>query len=175
MGMRVYLAGPLFTAYERGYIAECARALREAGLTVFVPHEQPFQAGELTPSTVFAKDNEGLLPANAVLAILDGPMVDDGTACEIGIFHGMQLTDPSKKGVVGLITDSRIVGSGGRAVEGRRINLYVEGCIATTGAVCTSLDDALAILLRWKAELDASAQAEPDASARVGSDGGGTA
>lgn len=153
--MKVYLAGPLFTAYERGYIAECAQALRQAGLTVFVPHEQEFPDDELTPTTVFAKDNEGLLPANAVLAILDGPMVDDGTACEIGIFHGMRLADPSKKGVVGLITDSRVVGSGGRSVEGRRVNLYVHGCIESMGTVCTSLDDALAILLRWQAELDA--------------------
>lgn len=152
--MQVYLAGPLFTAYERGYIAQCAEVLRKAGLTVFVPHEQSFPQGELTPPVVFAKDNEGLLPANAVLAILDGPMVDDGTACEIGIFHGMRLTDPSKKGVVGLITDSRVVGSGGRAVEGRRINLYVHGCIESMGAVCTELDEALAILLRWKDELD---------------------
>ncbi len=31
--MKVYLAGPLFTTYERGYIAECARVLRAAGLT----------------------------------------------------------------------------------------------------------------------------------------------
>lgn len=171
--MKVYLAGPLFTAYERGYIAQCAEVLRRAGLTVFVPHEQAFQEGELTPRTVFAKDNEGLLPAHAVLAILDGPMVDDGTACEIGIFHGMRLTDPSKKGVVGLITDSRVVGSGGRTVEGRRVNLYVHGCIESMGAVCTSLDDALAILLRWQAELEA---ATPDgATSSEGADPGVTA
>lgn len=162
--MKVYLAGPLFTDYERGYIARCAEVLRNAGLTVFVPHEHQFPADELTPPVVFAKDNEGLLPAHAVLAILDGPVVDDGTACEIGIFHGMRLADPSKKGVVGLITDSRVVGSGGRVVEGRRINLYVEGCIASMGKVCTDLGEALTILLRWKAELEAA-----------GPDGGGDA
>ncbi|MEO7124908.1 MAG: PfkB family carbohydrate kinase [Nakamurella sp.] len=154
--MKVYLAGPLFTDYERGYVADCAAALRRAGLEVFVPHEQSFPAGELTPTVVFAKDNEGLLPAHAVLAVLDGPMVDDGTACEIGIFHGMKLTDPSKKGVVGLLTDSRLVGSGGRSVEGRRVNLYVAGCIEAAGSICTNLDDALQILLQWKAELEAA-------------------
>lgn len=151
--MKVYLAGPLFTPYERAYIAECAQVLRDAGLEVFVPHEQSFPAGELTPQIVFAKDNEGLLPAHAVLAVLNGPMVDDGTACEIGIFHGMSLTDPSKRGVVGLINDSRVVGSDGRNVEGRRINLYVEGCIAERGAVYTELGDALAHLLRWRDEM----------------------
>lgn len=163
--MKVYLAGPLFTAYERGYVAECARVLRAAGLTVFVPHEQEFPGGELTPSVVFAKDNEGLLPADAVLAILDGPMVDDGTACEIGIFHGMMLADPSKKGVVGLITDSRVVGSGGRDVEHRRVNLYVHGCIESMGAVCTDLDEALAILLRWQGELEGATAVDADVTA----------
>lgn len=162
--MRVYLAGPLFTAYERGFIADCAAALRGAGIEVFVPHENTFPSGELTPEVVFAKDNEGLLPANAVLAVLDGPMVDDGTACEIGIFHGMRLSDPTKKGVVGLITDSRVVGSGGRTVDGKGINLYVAGCIAAAGRICSSMDEALAILLAWQAELDAD-PAVPTASA----------
>jgi hypothetical protein len=33
----VYLAGPLFTPYERGYLDECAARLRERGFEVFVP------------------------------------------------------------------------------------------------------------------------------------------
>ena len=37
--MRIYLAGPLFTPYERRYIDECASILRADGFDVFVPHE----------------------------------------------------------------------------------------------------------------------------------------
>ena len=90
---------------------------------------------------------DGLGPANAVLALLDGPMVDDGTACEIGIFYALMQSDPSKKGVVGLLTDLR--GSRG---ESSGLNLFVEGCIrATGGEVVGSFDDALAALRRLRA------------------------
>jgi len=37
------------------------------------------------------------MTSNAVLALLDGPMVDDGTASEIGIFWAAMQSDPSKK------------------------------------------------------------------------------
>ena len=44
---------------------------------------------------------------DAVLAVLDGSSVDDGTACEIGLFHGLKQHDRERKGVVGLLTDLR--------------------------------------------------------------------
>ena len=41
----------------------------------------------MSPSSyVYRIDTEGLRSANALVAWLDGPMVDDGTACEIGMF-----------------------------------------------------------------------------------------
>ncbi len=145
--MKVYFAGPLFTPYERTYIDECAAQLRADGLEVFVPHEHELAMSDTTPEWIFAKDMDGLGPANAVLALLDGPMVDDGTACEIGIFYALMQSDPSKKGVVGLLTDLR--GSRG---ESSGLNLFVEGCIwATGGEVVGSFDDALAALRRLRA------------------------
>ena len=81
--MRVYFAGPLFTPYERGYIDECAAKLRSAGIEVFVPHEHELAAPGNSAETIFGKDWEGLSEANAIVALLDGPMVDDGTGCEI--------------------------------------------------------------------------------------------
>jgi nucleoside 2-deoxyribosyltransferase len=145
--MKVYFAGPLFTPYERTYIDECAAQLRADGFEVFVPHEHELAMSDTTPEWIFAKDMDGLGPANAVLALLDGPMVDDGTACEIGIFYALMQSDPSKKGVVGLLTDLR--GSRG---ESSGLNLFVEGCIrATGGEVVGSFDDALAALRRLRA------------------------
>ena len=144
--MKIYFAGPLFTPYERGYIDECAARLRAEGFDVFVPHEHELAQSHTTPDWIFAKDMEGLGSANAVLALLDGPMVDDGTACEIGIFYALMQSDPTKKGVVGLLTDLR--GSRG---ESSGINLFVEGCIeATGGDVVSSFDDALAALRRLR-------------------------
>ena len=61
----------------------------------------------VTAERIFAKDWAALSEANAVLAILDGPVIDDGTACEIGIFYGLMRSDPSKKGIVGMTHDLR--------------------------------------------------------------------
>ena len=144
--MNVYLAGPLFTPYERGYIDECAARLRAAGIDVFVPHENVLALGDIDAATVFAKDWAGLAGANAVVAILDGPMVDDGTACEIGIFYALMQSDPSKKGIVGLLTDLRST----RGVEGHGLNLFVEGCVEAGGRICSTLDEVLDVLAGWR-------------------------
>lgn len=149
--MRVYLAGPLFTPYERAFLAEVAAKIRAVGVEVFVPHEQDF-ADAIDPQVVFAKDGAGLFPADAVVALLDGPMVDDGTACEIGIFYGMKSADPTKKGVIGLLTDSRVVGSHGRTIEGRGVNLFVLGCIEEMGLVTSSVDVVVETLVQWRDE-----------------------
>jgi nucleoside 2-deoxyribosyltransferase len=144
--MRIYFAGPLFTPYERGFIDECAAKLRAEGFEVFVPHEHELAQSDTTPGWIFGKDMGGLGAANAVLALLDGPMVDDGTACEIGIFYALMQSDPAKKGVVGLLTDLR-----GMRGESNGVNLFVEGCIeATGGAVVHTFDEALELLRRWK-------------------------
>ena len=150
--MKVYLAGPLFTPYEREFIDRCAAQLRAAGFDVFVPHEHELALdGTVTAERIFAKDWEGLHAAEAVLAILDGPMVDDGTACEIGIFYGLMRADETKKGIVGLVTDLRALRGTGREAETRGLNLFVVGCIEAAGSICTTLDDAQAVLDGWRA------------------------
>ena len=144
--MRIYLAGPMFTPYERTFLADCAGRLRAEGFEVFVPHEQGLVGRDATSKAVFEVDAGGVESADAVLAVLDGPSVDDGTACEIGLFHGLKQGDPERKGVVGLLTDLRGERHGDFAV-----NLFVGGCIdASGGAVVASLDEAVAILDRWR-------------------------
>jgi len=149
--MKVYFAGPLFTPYERGFIDECAVQLRAAGLDVFVPHEHELALdGTVTAERIFAKDWTGLSEANAVLALLDGPTIDDGTACEIGIFFALMQGDSAKKGIVGLVTDLRANRLSNRDGEARGLNLFVVGCIEAAGTIVTSLDDALAVLEGWR-------------------------
>ena len=144
--MRVYLAASMFTPYERSFLDDCAGRLRAEGFDVFVPHEHGLVGRDATPVAVFAVDAGGVESADAVLAVLDGSSVDDGTACEIGLFHGLKQRDPERKGVVGLLTDLRGERRGDFA-----INLFVRGCIdASGGAVVRSLDDAVAILQRWR-------------------------
>jgi len=143
--VRVYLAGPLFTPYERDFLAACAARMREAGLEVFVPQEEALALDDTPADVIFAKDMAGLVAADAVLAILDGPQTDDGTACEIGIFYALMQCDPARKGIVGLVTDLR----GARSGEGHGLNLFVEGCVEAAGEIVGDLDSAVAVLARW--------------------------
>jgi hypothetical protein len=144
--VRVYLSGPLFTPYERSFIDECAARLRSEGIEVFVPHENALAAGNTTAATIFRKDWDGLSAADAVVAVLDGPMVDDGTACEIGIFYALMQSDPSKRGIVGLLTDLRST----LGHEGHGLNLFVLGCVEAAGKVCGSMDEVVELLSEWR-------------------------
>ena len=144
--MRVYFAGPLFTPYERSFIDECAARLRADGIEVFVPHENALAEADTSPATIFAKDWDGLANADAIVALLDGPMTDDGTACEIGIFYALMHKDASKKGIVGFITDLR----GTLGHEGHGLNLFVHGCVEAGGKIVTTLDEVAETLAGWR-------------------------
>ena len=82
-----------------------------------------------------------------MLAILDGPSVDDGTACEIGMFHALMQSDASKKGIVGLLTDIR---RHARRVD-RTSNLLRPGCDRTTSGQHRRprIDEARDVLRAW--------------------------
>ena len=81
-----------------------------------------------------------------LLAWLDGPVVDDGTACEIGMFAQLVASgDPRYRGIVGLVTDLRLQRRRGNAV-GDGMNLFVIGAIEATGRVCWSVDEAVEAL-----------------------------
>jgi Nucleoside 2-deoxyribosyltransferase len=151
--LKVYLAGPLFSEAERSFLASCARTLREAGFDCFVPHEQEARLSPPTARQVLAVDCEGLTQANAVVAWVDGPTVDDGTACEIGIFFGlMQRGEPWRKGILGLATDDRLRRRN-TSLEHGGLNLFVAGVIEHAGALCWSIEGVKARLLVWQREM----------------------
>jgi len=149
--MRIYFAGPLFTPYERDFIDKCAAKMRAAGMEVFVPHEIPLP-DPVTPEFIFKIDSEQVLKADAVLALLDGPMVDDGTASEIGIFWAAMQKDSTKKGIVGLVTDTRVIRDR-NMIDGKGINLFVRGCVEDVGEVVDTFEKSFAILLKWQSEM----------------------
>ncbi len=154
--MKIYFAGPLFTEYEREYISKTAVVLRENGIDPFVPHESPKVEipGDTRSRAKRCLDNDfaGIDSANAILALINGTEVDDGTACEIGMYYTLMQTDPSKKGIVALHGDWRTNPGG----EGKGINGFVLGCIQKVGVVCYNLDDAIRQLKTWQAELQAA-------------------
>lgn len=86
-----------------------------------------------------------------MVAWLDGPMVDDGTACEIGIFSELVRTDPDRyRGIVGFATDWRIWRSRDTGAAGGGINFFVAGAIESAGKLVWSIDDVEAALDEWK-------------------------
>jgi nucleoside 2-deoxyribosyltransferase len=144
--MRIYLAGSLFSDAERAWLDALASRLRAEGFDCFVPHEQFDELTELTPAEVYRVDAEGVRSANALVAWLDGPLVDDGTACEIGMFAQLVASgDPKYRGIVGIVTDLRLQRRRGNAV-GDGMNLFVVGAIEAAGRICWSVEDALEAL-----------------------------
>ena len=80
-GMKLYFAGPLFSGPERTWNAEVAATLRAAGHEVFLPQEK--EPG-LDAAGIFATDVGGIDWADGLVAIMDGPDPDSGTAWEVG-------------------------------------------------------------------------------------------
>lgn len=152
--MKIYCAGPLFTPYHRAFIAQNAQRLRQEGFECFVPQEQEINLpGRTTsPREIFDVDLAGVQRANALVALLDGPDVSSGTACEIGIFYALMLRDPTKKGILGLVTDHRVARrQAAGAKEG--LNFFTRGCIEKVGKICLTLDEIIEILTGWDREL----------------------
>ena len=131
--MRLYLAGPLFSQAERAWLDALAARLRAEGFDPFVPHEHFGEIDEVTPEAIFRVDVRGVREADALVAWIDGPMCDDGTAVELGIFAQLCADDPARyRGIVGIATDLRLERRRGNVV-GELHRIVARGCSA---AVC---------------------------------------
>jgi nucleoside 2-deoxyribosyltransferase len=98
-GMKIYLAGPLFSTAERDFNTRLKGLLEKAGHKVWLP--QDFEQEEMTPKQIFDKDVEGVDWADAVVANMDGADPDSGTCWECGYAY-------KKKWIVLFRTDFRV-------------------------------------------------------------------
>ena len=103
--MKLYFAGPLFSAAERSWNVELTAALRDAGHEVFLPQEH--EPGK-DAAGILSTDVGGIDWADALVAIMDGPDPDSGTAWECGYAFG-------KKPIVLVRTDFRAQSGNGGA------------------------------------------------------------
>jgi nucleoside 2-deoxyribosyltransferase len=119
----IYLAGPLFSeAKQAWHRATKARIEAEMGYTVIWPFELFDQAeivawGDDAPRIVMEVCRAALVTCDFVVALLDGPQVDDGTAWEIGYAHAKGIP------VIGIRTDFRQAGD----VPGALVNAMIHG------------------------------------------------
>lgn len=85
---RIYIAGPLFSDQDRQMLSWIAKALELEGYQVFLPHRDSGDvredAKEQSRREIFNKNNYLIAESDAVVALLDGPDVDSGTAGEMG-------------------------------------------------------------------------------------------
>jgi len=107
--MKIFIAGPLFSQAEREFNLKVDGELRKHGFKTFLPQRDVgklddllTKEGERAYRMIFKRDLKGLDQADAVVAILDGPDVDSGTAFEVGYAFA------KGKPVIGLKTDMRV-------------------------------------------------------------------
>ena len=99
---KIYLAGPLFSLAEQNFNAELARFLESEGFEVFLPQEH--EPRRKAAKSIFDMDVAGLDWADMVVACMDGPDPDSGTAWECGYAYA------KGKPIVCYRTDFRISG-----------------------------------------------------------------
>lgn len=130
---RIYLSGPLFSQAEIAWGRHVKAALEEAleDVEIVWPHE--LAAG--SPQEIFQANLRALDDCDLLVAILDGPQVDDGTAWEVGYFYA------KGRRILGIRTDFRRAGES----EHSRVNLMLErSCFA----VADSLEQLVSLLAR---------------------------
>ena len=139
--MRVYLAGPLFTLAERRFMAHLRDLAGELpGVEPVWPgdlftDEELASLGEAAKHHIFRGCVDALEGCGLVVAVLDGPAVDDGTAWEVGYAYARGL--PSW----GLRTDFRNAGDTGQSL----VNCMIE---CACQAIHRDLDALLVALAR---------------------------
>ncbi|GGN24039.1 nucleoside 2-deoxyribosyltransferase [Halarchaeum nitratireducens] len=134
--MRLYFAAPLFNPMERSFNADLTARLEDAGHDVFLPQrngietlEDPdFDSEAERMEMIFELDRDGVVESDAVVAVLDGRVPDEGVMIEIGIAHENDIP------VLGLKTDDRVFASG------ESLNAMIHGAL-------TTLDDSVEALL----------------------------
>lgn len=78
---KLFLSGPLFTLAERTFNAGLARFLEARGFEIWLPQERAARGGG---RAIFRSCVKGIEWADAVVACMDGPDPDSGTAWEVG-------------------------------------------------------------------------------------------
>ncbi len=140
--MRIYQAGPLFSAAEISWHKDFKRRLSDAGHDVqwpgdFFTPEEIESFGADAAKKIMERDRDAVDACEVVVALLDGAQVDDGTAWEVGYAYARG------KRVVGIRTDFRNAGDTSQG----QVNAMVEGsCVA----IVKDIDGVLEVLRNLK-------------------------
>src|SRR5688500_7918554 len=109
--MKLYLAGPMFTAAEEAHNLRLAAKLRDHGFAVFCPNESEPSSDktrtDITPRLIYDVDIEAVESCNVLICQVSE---DSGTNWEAGYMNCLsRRVDPERYyGVIGLATDIRL-------------------------------------------------------------------
>ncbi|MCJ7445691.1 MAG: nucleoside 2-deoxyribosyltransferase [Methanotrichaceae archaeon] len=134
MKFKIYLSGPLFSQAEVQWankLKVTIEEMLEEKIEVLWPHEMSLGSTQ----KIFGKNIEFLTACDLMVAILDGPQVDDGTAWEIGYFFARGGN------ILGIRTDFRKAGEDRES----NVNLMIEhSCLS----ISRTFEQLLAELMR---------------------------
>lgn len=162
MKIKAYLAGGIFTYGDELRNREWAAKLREAfpEMELYSPIENTDINGIegkkkfAGSKEIEAADNARLDDTDILIACIDGDVLPSGTCAEIGIMRE-KIRRGEKKYIVGICTDNRECSrthseakdNGGAAdiceSQYSYQNLYVVGCIKSSGILVNNIDDAI--------------------------------
>jgi hypothetical protein len=147
--MKIVLTGPAATPYAREYISNAAATLRQRGHETFVPHEGGWELPEKPTEASqfdFESTYQALREADVLIAILDGYIIDDAVAAQIGAFHAHAREGNRPRQIIGLLHDTRVAGwdwSGGD----RALNPQIRQMILELGYIYPSFNEVMAALM----------------------------
>lgn len=140
----IYWAAPFFDHAWLAYNEHCTALVRAHGYEIYLPQDQGFnERGQDPPAEViFDRDHVAVRGCDALVAVIDGEVIDSGVAAEIGLAYAYGIP------IVGMHTDGRRDRQG----EGRIYkNLFVIGLLRRAGTIVndaasipSALDAALA-------------------------------
>lgn len=139
--MKLYLASPLgFTEYGRDFLTtRLIPTITTLGIEVLDPWDlTPSPADSSSHNRAVASANvDAILSSDLLLAVLDGPDVDSGTAAEIGFAYA------SQKKIMGYRSDIRRAGENNAASINLQVEFFVRQSGGTIARTLKSLEAAL--------------------------------
>lgn len=158
--MKIYLANSLFSQADIQFNAYLANKIRQIdkSIDLYVPQEnnEINDKQAYADSTMIAKaDTEHLTASDLVVAVLDGSVIDNGVASEIGVAYAKAIP------IIGLYTDTRQQGADnkkklkalGQIAENQfhYVNLYTTGLVKLDGTIVNNVDDVLGNIKQYLA------------------------
>jgi len=143
-----YWAAPLFTSAELDFNFKGVSQVESLGFNVFLPQRDNLHS-IIGGNICYHANVEGIHKCGSIIAVVDGPDVDSGTAWEIGYFSALITLGKRPMGDVFLLrTDIREASDGAFGV-----NLMVSESI-TVPVIFRSMDELFSHLVSFKVKLN---------------------